>query len=457
YYGTDTDDYVVAKTIDEALKLAIKKTRNPKLETRNLTQDEDVLDTWFSSWLWPIALFDGFTDLKNKELQYYYPTNTLVTGPEIIFFWVARMIVSGYEYLGDKPFSDVYFTGTVRDEKGRKMSKSLGNSPDPLNLIDQFGADAVRFGIMVSSPAGGDLLYDDKLCEQGRNFCNKIWNAMRLIKGWEVEGKTAVENSFAISWFDEKFNATLKKLNRDFNSFHVSEALKTLYSLIWDDFCSWYLEMVKPAHGETIDQTTYDKTIYYMERLMAVLHPFMPFITEEVWHILKERKEEECIIVGEWPAETDLVYNKDREELFKNIVTNVRNVRKENNIAPKQALALHVKSSTSNGYSELESTVKKLAVVDEIHYVKDKIEDAASFRIGKEEFFIHVTVNKKAEKKRISQELEYAKGFLKSVQSKLKNDSFVQNAPEKVVESERKKAADAEEKIKMLEASLKSL
>ena len=450
--------YVVAETDEEALKLAKEKTNNENLTISDLRRDEDCLDTWFSSWLWPISLFNGILDPDNDEIKYYYPTSDLVTGPDIIFFWVARMIISGYEYLNDKPFKSVYFTGIVRDKLGRKMSKSLGNSPDPLDLIATYGADGVRMGMMLAAPAGNDILYDDKLCEQGRNFCNKIWNAFRLVKGWEVADIEQPEYAKrATSWFNAKLNETLVELKDLFSKFRLSEALMEVYKLFWDEFSSWYLEMVKPVYGHPIDKDTYNATLSYFDSLLRLLHPFMPFITEELWQHLEERKDGESIMTALIPSEVEI----DKEilqsmEVAKEIIVGVRGVRAAKNIANKDVLSLNVLGEyNSNEFS----VIKKLANLDAINVTSEKDATAASFMVGTTEFNVPLTnnIDIEAELAKLNKDLEYQRGFLASVQKKLSNERFVNNAPAAVVEGERRKLADAETKIKALEESIAAL
>lgn len=471
YYGTGENDFVVAETIQEAIQFASKKSGRTITE-KELRQDEDVLDTWASSWLWPIEVFGGFKDeyfdkakgkidlSKNKELDYYYPTQVLVTAPEILFFWVARMIIAGYEYTGKKPFTDVYLTGIVRDKQGRKMSKSLGNSPDPLDLIANFGADAVRTGMLFSSPAGNDLLYDEKLVEQGRNFANKIWNAFRLVKGWEVDASIAQpeENKTAIEWFESKTNQTLVELTDHFEKFRMSDALHTVYKLTWDDFCAWYLEMIKPEFGKPIDKATYDKTISLFETVLKVLHPFMPFITEELWHELKERKDGECIIVSSWPTA-----GKAKEAILKEadfafeLVTQIRNSRNSKGISPKEVLSLRQKEE-SKKLNAFWSIVKKLSNIKEVKTSSEK-PAGVSFLVGTDEFTIPLEgkIDAAKEREALLKDIEYQKGFMASVDKKLSNEKFVNSAKAEVVENERKKKADAEAKIKALEESLSRL
>jgi valyl-tRNA synthetase len=466
YYGTGENDFVVAESLAEAIQLASKKSGRTITE-KDLRQDEDVLDTWASSWLWPIEVFGGFKDeyfdkakgkidlSKNKELDYYYPTQVLVTAPEILFFWVARMIIAGYEYTGKKPFTDVYLTGIVRDKQGRKMSKSLGNSPDPLDLIANFGADAVRTGMLFSSPAGNDLLYDEKLVEQGRNFANKIWNAFRLVKGWEVDASLAQpeENKTAIEWFESKVNYTLKELEDHFSKFRISDALHSLYKLTWDDFCSWYLEIIKPEFGKPIDQKTYGKTIEFFESLLKILHPFMPFITEELWQELKERNKEDYLIVSNWPLSQSYqpLLLRQIEYQFE-IVSQVRNIRNAKGLSPKEQLRLL--SSTKDIFP----IVEKLSNV-KIELLKSKPDNSVNFLVGTHEFTIPLEgkIDVAKEREALLKDIEYQKGFMASVDKKLSNEKFVNSAKPEVVEMERKKKADAESKIKALEESLSRL
>lgn len=450
--------FVVAETKEEALELAKAKTGNQSLTLDALRHDEDCLDTWFSSWLWPISLFNGILDPDNEEIKYYYPTSDLVTGPDIIFFWVARMIIAGYEYCNEKPFGSVYFTGIVRDKLGRKMSKSLGNSPDPLDLIATYGADGVRMGMMLAAPAGNDILYDDKLCEQGRNFCNKIWNAFRLVKGWEVAEIDQPEYACkATAWFDAKLNETLAEVKDLFSKFRLSEALMAIYRLFWDEFSSWYLEMIKPAYGQPTDKATYESALGYFDALLRLLHPFMPFITEELWQHLAERKDGESIMYALIPQPGDI----DAETLAtmeqsKNVVIGVRGVRAAKNIPPKEVLTLNV-------IGEWESTnkavVAKLANLSEIAIVKEKDPSAAVFMVGTTEFNVPLSnnIDIDAELEKLNKDLEYFKGFKTSVMKKLSNERFVSNAPAAVVDGERRKLADAETKIKNLEESIASL
>ncbi|MGM9509804.1 valine--tRNA ligase [Larkinella sp. GY13] len=461
---------IVAKTKKEALRIAREKYQLFALSEADLTQDEDVLDTWFSSWLWPMAVFKPSYDPNDPkaapgDLDYYYPTNDLVTAPEILFFWVARMIIAGYEYQGREPFKNVYLTGIVRDKQGRKMSKSLGNSPDPLDLIDQFGADGVRTGMLFSSPAGNDLLYDEKLVEQGRNFCNKIWNAFRLVKGWTVsQDSSVVEPPLAVLWFESKLNQTLIDLEDHFSKYRMSDALHTVYKLIWDDFCSQYLEMIKPGYEQQdqvrpIDKVTYNATIDFFERLMKLAHPFMPFITEEIWQEISERKPGESICVSKYPTagNVDKSLLADFDMLFE-IISTVRNVRNSKQINPKTELPVAIKTDDKNRFMPLEGLIRKLAVVSDISYVTEKA-DGLSFMIRSVEFFVNIAgeIDVEQERANIEKELAYTKGFLESVLKKLSNEKFVANAKPDVIDRERQKLADAEAKIKTLEENLAAL
>ncbi len=457
YYLPD-GSYVVAETPEKALEEAMSVTGNSKLTLDDLRQDEDCLDTWFSSWLWPISLFNGILDPDNEELKYYYPTTTLVTGPDIIFFWVARMIIAGYEFVGDKPFKNVYFTGIVRDKIGRKMSKQFGNSPDPLQLIDTYGADGVRMGMMLAAPAGNDVLYDDKLCEQGRNFCNKIWNAFRLVKGWDVvDGEQPESASIAIKWFQARLDATMCEVKDLFDKFRLSEALMAIYRLFWDEFSSWYLEMVKPAYGSPVDKSTYEATLRYFDTLLRLLHPFMPFITEELWQHLQQRAEGESIMYAALPevknVDSDMV---DAMNQAKEVVIGVRGVRAAKNISPRETLHLNVIGQWSNDF---DAVITKLANLSGISGNAEKDAAAASFMVGTTEFNIPVTTNidVEAELARLNKDLDYYKGFLASVMKKLGNERFVNNAPEAVVAAERHKQHDAESKISTIEATIKAL
>jgi len=451
--------YVVAKTLDEAIEKF--KAQNKSFKKEEIKQDEDVLDTWFSSWLWPISVFDGFKDPNNSDIKYYYPTNDLVTAPEILFFWVARMIMAGYEFRGEKPFSNVYLTGIVRDKQGRKMSKSLGNSPDPLDLIEKYGADGVRVGMLLSSPAGNDLLFDEKLCEQGRNFSNKIWNAFRLIKGWKVDASLSEkENKVSVEWIEARLNEALVELDDHFSKYRLSDALMTVYKLVWDDFCSWYLEMIKPGFEQPIDQETFNSTIEVFEKLLKIVHPFMPFLTEELWHEIKDRSEKDCIIVAAWPkaTKTNLTI-LDQAATAVEVITNIRNVRNSKQIAKNNELSLVIKTGNQGRYTDFESVIKKLAILKEVTYSDVKPDNSVSFVVKADEFSIPLggEIDPAKEKESMQKELEYTKGFLLSVEKKLSNERFVSSAPPQVVESEKKKKADAEAKIKALEENLAKL
>lgn len=458
-------NYIVAKTEAEAIELY--KKGKPGSKISSLKQETDVMDTWFSSWLWPMAVFDTsiFKDSKNNkgnaDINYYYPTNDLVTAPEILFFWVARMIIAGYEYRGEKPFSNVYLTGIVRDKLGRKMSKSLGNSPDPLELITKYGADGVRTGMLFSSPAGNDLPFDEKLCEQGRNFANKIWNAFRLVKGWEsFDDEVPETDKVAITWFESKLNLALIELEDHYSKFRISDALLTTYKLIWDDFCAWYLEMVKPEFGKPIHHHTLSMTITFFESILKVLHPFMPFITEELWHELKERESKDCLIVASWPATKAPNENIITEGNFAfEIIGEIRNFRNSKGISPKESLKLHVKSGEQNLIESFWPIINKLSNLNEISFTNNKVANASGFVIKSSEFFIPLEgkIDAARERETILKELEYQRGFLLSVEKKLANEKFVNSAPPQVIENERKKKQDAETKIKSYEEALKNL
>ena len=459
YFGNRPDDFVVAKTKEEALRLASEKAGREILESE-LNQDEDVLDTWFSSWLWPISVFNGLTQPENEEIKYYYPTNDLVTAPEIMFFWVARMVIAGYEYLGDLPFKNVYYTGIVRDKLGRKMSKSLGNSPDPIELIEKFGADGVRVGILISSPAGNDLPFDSSQCEQGRNFTNKVWNAYRLVSSWEVrEIEQPLSSKVAIEWFENRFQKVLTEINDQFDKFRISDALMAIYKLVWDDFCSWYLEMIKPGYEQPIDRQTLEKTKFFFEELLKVMHPFTPFVSEELWHSLNERKDGEDIVIAEWPKvkTIDESYLTAFEKA-ENIISHIRTIRKNNNIANKVKLEMYVRADSST-QTDFDAVISKMGNLSVFEYVADKMQQANSFIVEGVEYFIPFgdTVDVEAEIKKMEEELGYTKGFLKSVQGKLSNERFVAGAPAQVLELERKKEADALGKIQLLEEKLASL
>ena len=452
-------DFVVAETAEEALKLAQEK--NASIKAEDLEQESDCLDTWFSSWLWPISLFDGIENPDNEEINYYYPTSDLVTGPDIIFFWVARMIMAGYEYRGKMPFKHVYFTGIVRDKLGRKMSKSLGNSPDPLDLIDKFGADGVRMGMMLSAPAGNDILFDESLCEQGRNFNNKIWNAFRLVKGWEtadIEQPKSAE--IAVKWFDAKLKEVNEEMQKQFKDYRISEALMTVYKLFWDEFSSWYLEMVKPAYGQPIDQKSYDATLRFFDALLKMLHPFMPFITEELWQHIYDRKDGESIMREklELPAPTAEEQKLAADiEAVKQIIAGVRTVRNQKNIAQKEQLSLQVVGK--NDFEAYNDVTLKMANLDKIEVIAEKSADASSFMVGTDEFAVPLgdLIDVAAEIEKAEAQLKHLEGFLMGVRKKLSNENFVAHAPEKVVALERKKESDSVEKIAALKATIEEL
>ena len=454
YY--EGNNFVIAKTKEEAFELAKKIKTDIKLE--DLRQDEDVLDTWFSSWLWPISVFDGINNPKNDEINYYYPTNDLVTAPEILFFWVARMIMSGYEYENKLPFKNVYLTGIVRDKIGRKMSKSLGNSPDPIKLMEKYGADGVRVGMLLCSPAGNDLPFDESLCEQGRNFSNKIWNAFRLIKGWEVKDKKQDQaSSDAINWFENKLNQTIEDINKSYSQYRISEALMFTYKLIWDDFCSVYLEIIKPEYQKPIDSITYKQSIIFLENILKLLHPFMPFLTEEIWHLIDQRDND--IIVANWPESNS--FNKKLIRSFETtmqVVSGIRNIRKEKNIAKKESLELHIIENEKLEYN-LNSIILKLGNLSKLVYSDKKIDQAFSFMVKSNEYFIPLSDNfdKDAELEKLNKDLSYTQGFLKIVESKLSNKKFVDNAPKNLVENEKNKLKDAKEKIRILTEKINSL
>ena len=462
YYFNTSDgkrDFVVAESKEKALQMAQEK--NPLLTSDSLEQDSDCLDTWFSSWLWPIAVFDGIEHPDNEEIKYYYPTSDLVTGPDIIFFWVARMIMAGYEYRKTMPFRNVYFTGIVRDKLGRKMSKSLGNSPDPLMLIDKYGADGVRMGMMLSAPAGNDILFDESLCEQGRNFNNKIWNAFRLVKGWQkTEAEQPTINAIAVEWFEARLRKANDELNELFLKYRISEALMVVYRLFWDDFSSWYLEMVKPEYGQPIDNATYDATLKFFETLLKMLHPFMPFITEELWQHIYDRKDGESIMRDRLelaaPTDSDNTLSTGMENV-RQIVSNIRTVRNQRNIPFKDALELHCIGS--NGYGKYMSVISKMANLKDVKVVSAKDATAASFMVGTDEFAIPLgdMIDVKAEIEKLEAQLRHLEGFLNGINKKLTNEKFVANAPEAVVAMERKKKKDSEEKIAVIRESLKAL
>jgi len=460
YYGENNEEYVIAQNKSEAKKI-LEKQKGLKLKDDELTQDQDVLDTWFSSWLWPISVFDGIRNPENQEIKYYYPTQDLVTGPDIIFFWVARMIISGYEFRDEKPFSNVYFTGIVRDKLRRKMSKQLGNSPDAIELIDEYGADSVRVGLMLSSAAGNDLLFDESLCQQGKNFTNKLWNALRLINGWEVDDSKEISdvNTLALKWYENKFNQVLELINKNYDNYRISDVLMSSYRLVWEDYCSWLLESVKPDFGDKIDSQTKLKVISLFEDNLKLLHPFMPFLTEEIWHKLASRNFKESITISPWPKsnkfDNDVINNF---EIAKDIISYIRNFRKEKNIPFKQDLSLYFTSKDSN--LNYISIIKKLVFLDKIEFSeKDKFKSVNSFIIGSIEFFIPLEgeFNLKSEIKRLQKELDYNIRFLNSIENKLKNKSFIDNAPKDIIEKEKRKVNDANKKIEAIKKALSDL
>ncbi len=461
YYGDGKEDYVVTESIEEALVLAKEKTNNNLLTIENLTQDKDALDTWFSSWLWPMSVFGGIMNPESEDFKYYYPTNDLVTGPDILFFWVARMIIAGYEYTGKKPFTNVYLTGLVRDKQRRKMSKSLGNSPDPLDLIDKFGADGVRVGLLLSASAGNDIMFDEELCNQGKAFTNKIWNALKLIKGWEVSDTIPQPESskVAIEWYEAKLQQTLVEIEDNFEKYRISDALMGIYKLVWDDFCSWFLEMIKPAYQAPIDKITFDKAIEMLESNLKLLHPFMPFLTEEIWHYTAERTPEEALIVSTWP--TLKPFNANLISEFENtmeVISGIRTIRKDKNIPFKDSIEFKIVNN-DNVSNYFDSVVTKLGNISSLEYVSEKVDGALSFRVKSNEYFIPISgnINVEEEISKLTEELKYIQGFLKSVQAKLSNEKFVNGAPEKVLANEKQKEADALAKIATIEQSLASL
>ncbi|WP_299716089.1 valine--tRNA ligase [uncultured Tenacibaculum sp.] len=462
YYGDGKEDFVVAETKEKALELAKEKTSNANLQASDLRQDADVLDTWFSSWLWPMSVFDGIRNPENEEINYYYPTNDLVTGPDILFFWVARMIISGYEYKDTRPFENVYLTGLVRDKQRRKMSKSLGNSPDALKLIEEYGADGVRVGLLLSSAAGNDLLFDEALCQQGKGLGNKVWSAFYLTSLWEVseEIEQPEHSKIAIDWYKTKLQKTLTEIEDHYSKYRLSDVIMSLYKLIYDDFCGWLLEIVKPGYQQPIDKKTYDEVIAIFENNLKVLHPFMPFITEEIWQLISERTAEEALIIAKYPAINEVKDSSIIEEFdfATSIISGIRTIRKEKNIAFKDAIELYVVNN-ENYTKSFDSVIKKLVNASEVNYVQEKV-DGASFRVKSNEYFVPISadsINVEEEIKKITEELNYTEGFLKSVQKKLSNERFVNNAPEQVVATEKKKEADALAKIETLKASLASL
>jgi len=460
FYGDGKEDFVVAETIEEAVKLAQEKTSNTNLQASDLRQDPDALDTWFSSWLWPMSVFGGIMNPENEDFKYYYPTNDLVTGPDILFFWVARMIIAGYEYADAKPFSNVYLTGLVRDNEGRKMSKQLGNSPEPLGLIEKFGADGVRVGLLLSASAGNDILFDEELCNQGKAFANKIWNAFRLIKGWEVADIAQPESSkVAIEWYEAKLQQTLLEIEDNFEKYRLSEALMSIYKLVWDDFCSWFLEMIKPGYQQPIDSTTFNKAIEMLEANLKLLHPFMPFLTEEIWQHIAERTPEQALIIAEWPKMTAINAKLIADfDFTTEVISGIRTIRKDKNIPFKDTIELKVVNN-EKASTYFDSIIMKLGNITALEYVSDKVDGALSYRVKSNEYFIPITgnIDVEAEITKLTEDLNYTKGFLKSVQGKLSNEKFVAGAPEQVIANERKKEADALAKIATLEQSLAGL
>jgi valyl-tRNA synthetase len=460
FYGDGVNDFVVANTIEEAVRLASEKV-GKELSSSDITQDPDALDTWFSSWLWPISVFDGIRNPNNKEIEYYYPTNDLVTAPDIIFFWVSRMIFAGYEFRNEKPFSNVYFTGIVRDNQRRKMSKSLGNSPDPIKLMDKYGADGVRVGMLLCSAAGNDLLFEEELCAQGRNFSNKIWNAFRLIKGWEVADSIEQSQSakIAVQWYTAKFQKTLADIEKSFSQFRISEALMSLYKLIWDDFSSWFLEMVKPEYQQPIDAKTFKEITLFLEDNLKLLHPFMPFISEEIWQQITDRTPEEALIIAEYPKLTGFDEHVIKEfKVASEVISAIRNIRKDKNIAFKNKIEFSILNNDKVN-ADFDAVIEKLGNLSSINYIDKNVEGAMSFRINSNEYFIPMSadINVEEEKTKLEEELKYTEGFLKSVQKKLNNERFVNNAPEQVIKNERQKETDALAKIETIKSSIKSL
>ncbi len=462
YYGDGQDDFVVAQTAEKALELARAKSSNNDLKASDLRQDADVLDTWFSSWLWPMSVFNGILEPDNKEFNYYYPTNDLVTGPDILFFWVIRMIIAGYEFKGEKPFSNVYLTGLVRDSQRRKMSKSLGNSPDALKLIEDYGADGVRVGLLLSSAAGNDLMFDESLCNQGKNFANKIWNGFRLVQSWEVDDQIPQPEAaaLAIEWYKAKFNQTLEQIEDHYSKYRISDALMATYKLIWDDYSSWLLELVKPAYQQPIDKKTYDAIVELLEGNLKLLHPFMPFLTEEVWQYIKERQEDGALIVAQWPEGGD--YDQDliaSFEIATEIISGIRTIRKEKNIPNKDTLELFVMEADAGYDARWDSVLEKMGNLSSLKKTVAPIEAALSFRVKSTEFFIPIgdAIDVEAELEKIEKELSYTEGFLNSVRKKLSNERFVSNAPEQVIAIERQKEADALAKIETLKLSRSNL
>ncbi|GAA3615761.1 valine--tRNA ligase [Flavivirga amylovorans] len=461
FYGDGKEDFVVAETIESALELARVKTNNSELTTNDLRQDTDALDTWFSSWLWPMSVFDGIRNPENEDIKYYYPTNDLVTGPDILFFWVARMIIAGYEYKDEKPFNNVYLTGLVRDKQRRKMSKQLGNSPDALKLIEEYGAGGVRVGLLLSSAAGNDLMFDEALCQQGKGFGNKIWNAYRLVDGWKVDDNIQQPESskVAIDWYESKFQKALIEIEDHFSKYRLSDALMTIYKLIFDDFCGWFLEMIKPGYQQPIDAKTLKRVIAIFEDNLKIVHPFMPFLTEDIWHYISERTPDEALIVAKWPESKPINETLiDEFEFASEVISGIRNIRKQKNIAFKDAIGFSAINNEKNS-TTFDSIISKLGNLESIDYVSDAVDGALTFRVKSNEYFIPMagSIDLEAEIKKLTEELSYTEGFLKSVQKKLSNERFVAGAPEQVVASEKKKEADALAKIETLKTSLSSL
>ncbi|MEO8774504.1 MAG: valine--tRNA ligase [Gelidibacter sp.] len=460
FYGDGKDDFVVAESSDEALKLAQQKSNNPQLTINDLTQDKDALDTWFSSWLWPISVFDGIRNPDNPEIEYYYPTNDLVTGPDILFFWVARMIIAGYEYRDEKPFENVYLTGLVRDKQRQKMSKSLGNSPDALKLIEDYGADGVRVGLLLSAAAGNDLMFEEELCNQGKGFANKIWNAFRLVTGWEVVDLEQPEASkLAVEWYQSKFQHALAEIEDHYSKYRLSDALMGIYKLVWDDFCSWLLEMIKPEYQQPIDSKTFKSVIEIFESNLKILHPFMPFLTEEIWHFIAERTPEQALIVAKYPKiesfDAQLISDF---EMVKEVVSGIRTIRKDKNISFKDSIELSF-INNDNLSERYNSVIEKMGNISKMGSVNESVDGALSFRVHSNEYFIPISgaINVEEEIKKLNDELKYTEGFLKSVQNKLANERFVNNAPEQVLQNERNKESDALAKIETIKSSLASL
>ncbi|NIJ46347.1 valyl-tRNA synthetase [Wenyingzhuangia heitensis] len=461
FYADGVEDFVVATSLEEALPLAKEKSGNNALTVADLKQDEDALDTWFSSWLWPISVFDGINHPENEEINYYYPTNDLVTGPDIIFFWVARMVFAGYEFRQEKPFSNVYFTGIVRDKQRRKMSKSLGNSPDPIELMQQYGADGVRVGLLLSAAAGNDLMFDEDLCAQGRNFTNKIWNAFKLIKGWEIS-ETEIQpeaSKIAIDWYKAKFQKTLAEVDANFEVYRLSDSLMSIYKLVWEDFCAWFLEMIKPTYGTPMDAVTFKEVITILEDNLRILHPFMPHLTEEIWQLISDRTPDEALVIASYPK--SVAYNNGiikGFEVASEVISGVRTIRKDKNISFKETIDLAVLNN-NNTSKDFDAVITKMCNIADLSYVDTSVDGALSFRVQANEYFVPMAgaIDIEAEVAKLNEELKYTEGFLKSVQKKLSNERFVNNAPEQVIASERKKEADALSKIETIKASLSSL